>query len=304
MRPPSGQDQSAPVETRNIVKFFSKHHRRAAVILAAFISASTTLAGQRVDSDGVHSQEEESRTYVEIVQELFQSEVVYPQEKGEFQLTLGPSFHRERARDFGRISFLVEYGLTDSWELGVKWDVWAWSKPRKERTTSGVGDVELETKYSFMNIGGSNFHAAIGLGGQFCTGSVSHGISEGFIEFEPFVVVARDFSSFHHAQVFAQAGLSLLHRAKSAGDSREAEPAAHELQIGGGFLLPFGSFVFSGEVTWSNNRWNHGDENECYITPGLTWKLPGDWELGAGVPVGLTDDSDPFRIILQITKEF
>jgi len=51
----------------------------------------------------------------------------------------------------------------------------------------------------------------------------------------------------------------------------EPEPAAHEPFWSSGFLLPLKPLVVSGEITWLNNRWNHdGEENQLYVTPGLT----------------------------------
>src|SRR5215469_10045714 len=56
------------------------------------------------------------------LEELFQSETVYPQEKGEFQLTLMPRFldHRHGNAFVSPVGF--EYGLTDSWQVEGDWD--------------------------------------------------------------------------------------------------------------------------------------------------------------------------------------
>jgi hypothetical protein len=239
------------------------------------------------------------------IEELFQTELVYPQQRGEMQVTLAPSFHREREQDLWRAPVGLEYGLTDSWELGLHWDAAVYRHPENGTSAYGVGDLELEAKYSFMNLGKAGFHAAFGFGVQFPVGSVDKGLSEGFMEYEPFLVLAKDLPALHQAQVFLQTGLNFVQRVKTADTADETEPAAHELFMSGGFFLPINPFVLSTELTWTNNRWNHdGTENAWYVTPGLTWRLGHEWEVGAGVSVGLTDDSDHWRLILQVTKEF
>src|SRR5580765_6843396 len=55
------------------------------------------------------------------VQELFQTDLVYPQEAGELQLTLAPAFRRERDASVSEISVSLEYGLTDAWQVEVEW---------------------------------------------------------------------------------------------------------------------------------------------------------------------------------------
>jgi hypothetical protein len=249
--------------------------------------------------------EEETAEPLRPIETLFLTELVYPQQKGEMQFTFSPSLHRERERDLWRAPWLIEYGLTDAWELGLLWDAFVYSEPEHGHATYGVGDPELEIKYSFMNIAGSGFHTAVGFGVQFPVGSVDKGISEGFMEYEPFVILAKDLPALHHLQLFTQVGVDFVQRVREADDADEHEPAAHELFWSNGFLLPIKPFVVTGEITWTNNRWNHdGEENELYVTPGLTWRLPHAWETGVGLPVGLTDTSDHWRLILHITKEF
>lgn len=101
-------------------------------------------------------------------------------------------------------------------------------------------------------------------------------------------------------------GLSLVDRVRSAeaADDEEGEPAAHEIFVNTGFFVPLGRFRLTQELNWSNNRWNHGgEENELFWTPGVVIDLPGDQEIGLGVPIGLTDDADDVRIIAMWTWE-
>jgi hypothetical protein len=55
----------------------------------------------------------------EPVQEVFQTELVYPQEKGAFQLT--SSFTFSKADKELSNDLTLEYGLTHSWQIDLQW---------------------------------------------------------------------------------------------------------------------------------------------------------------------------------------
>jgi hypothetical protein len=139
------------------------------------------------------------------------------------------------------------------------------------------------------------------------TGSLRKGISEGVAEYEPFLILARDVPALRNLHLSLQLALGFADRWRSeAGDEEgEAEPAAHELNAGLAMFLPAGPARYTLELTWSSNAWNHGgDETEAYLTPGLVLDLPGTWEVGMGVPIGLTRDADDFRVMGHLIYEF
>lgn len=240
------------------------------------------------------------------LQEVFQTELVYPQEKGEFQLTFAPRFSRkddERTTDF---PVRLEYGITNRWQIEVEWNTFTRRRSadsgEKEKST---GDVSISTKYSFLNIKKSNFHSSVQFEVEFPTGNVDKELSEGFIEYSPSASFAKDFPRLNRLQVFSQIGVNLKQRVKKSRFSEELESGAHEFFLNGGFFLPVKKARFVGEINWNTNQWNkRGSENEVYVTPGFVYKLPGRWEIGIGVPIGVTRDADKFRTIGQVIFEF
>ncbi len=218
------------------------------------------------------------------LQELFQTDTVYPQEKGEVQFTLAPIFRRERGADVSEISASVEYGLTDAWQVEVEWSALIQRNPKHDRTTRGIGDLELGTQYSFLNIGGSSCHAAPRFSVHLPSGNIDKELTEGFVEYEPSLTLAKDFPELHNAQLFAQIGLGFVQRVKEPADASDREPAAHEFAWSAGFFVPFKGWVPTLEFSGNNNRWNHGGkDNQMYLTPGCVWKLFRAAEIGAGV---------------------
>jgi hypothetical protein len=231
------------------------------------------------------------------LEEVFQTELVYPQDKGAFQFT--SSFTFNKANNEFSNDLTIEYGLTRSWQIDLEWQSFARKKTFDGQSLRGSGDLRLGTKYSFMNILGSNFHGAVGFELGLPAASAKKGISEDKIEYEPFVIVAKDFPGLSRLQLFSQLGLSFSH---SIRESRSDENDSNEkiVEWSSGMFVPYRRARFTTAFSWSKSS----SESSLYLTPGLVWKLPRDLEVGAGVPIGLTRDADPFRIVAHVVYEF
>ena len=236
------------------------------------------------------------------LQELFLTTAVYPQRRGELQVTLLPEFRNSRSRDQIDVPLFLEFGVTDQWQVELKWRTFTQLySPDKQ----GIGDLGFETQYSFLNIADTTNHAALGFEFTIPTGDVNDELSEGFLKYEPFVIFAHDFPELHRLQLFSQFSLSFVQRVKKRRDPLDDPPAAHEFVWNAGFFVPYEEFVFVMEFNWLTNEWNHdGDRNEQFVTPGLIWAHPlGGW-LGLGIANGLNRKSAHQRVILQIVQEF
>lgn len=267
--------------------------------LAVAVAGTLLLGGARTAAEEPESPRENP------LEELFLTDVVYPQEQGEWQFTLAPNFRREQHGRGLEVPISIEYGISDAWQIELEWTAFHLRKPDGERTAGGIGDLELGTQYSFLNLGGSDFHLAPRLTVEFPLGDIDRELTEGFVDYEPSLILARDFPSLHHLQVFTQIGLSFVQRAKSPEDPSDREPAAHQLRWSSGMFLPFDRWVTSLEVSVLNNRWNHdGEEHLVYLAPGFTWRLTHDVEVGIGVPIGLNRQSDRYQIISSLVFEF
>lgn len=169
----------------------------------------------------------------------------------------------------------------------------------------GIGDLEVGTQYSFMNVGDSLFHIAPRFSIQVPLGDVNKDLSEGFLEYEPALILARDFPELHQTQIFTEIGASFVQRIHTPIDRDDAEPSAHELNLGSGFFVLFPHGAVTMEFNWNNNQWNHhGTENGMCLTPGYLWRVAPEVEIGLGVPVGLNNSSDRFEVIAHVVCEF
>ncbi len=238
------------------------------------------------------------------IEEVFQTELVYPQEEGEFQLTLAPQWQSGSEEDRFQSRISLEYGITDAFQVGLEWDFFTRLESEAGERVEGIGDLEVGFKLARMDPAGK-LHFAFGLEVGLPLAEVDDDLGEGLLEVEPFVVIARDFPELRDLQLFAQIGVGLVARVEDAQDPDEEEPEAHELGVNLGLFLPAGPVVLTAELNWSTNTWNHdGEDNELYLTAGLVRPLADDWEFGLAVPIGLNTGADDYRLIGMLTAEF
>jgi hypothetical protein len=125
------------------------------------------------------------------------------------------------------------------------------------------------------------------------------------MEYQPSFMLGTDLPGFYGAHVFTHAGVAFLDRQQHHDNPEDDGPAAHEFLWNNGIVLPWGKERLTLELNWTTNRWNHdGDESTLYATPGYIHKVSKSLEWGIGIPVGLTEESDDYRIMGLLTWEW
>lgn len=244
--------------------------------------------------------------YRQLVQEAFQAHLVYPEEEGEVQFSYRPAFLKGNGTKTVENALALEYGFSEAWQVEIECDFFDSIRSSGDLRMNGMGDSSVGAQYSFMNMSGSDFHLALGAEVGLPTGDVTKELGEGFVSYNPYIAAAQDLPTLNNAQIFTDFGVEFVHRVKNHDDREENEPSAHELSWDVGTISPVNQvlrLIF--ELNWRNNRWNrNGDLNELYVTSGVAAILQKDWEIGLGVPVGLTNTSDDWRMIAQVIYEF
>ena len=106
------------------------------------------------------------------MQEVFQSDLVFPQDGGELQFTLTPRFSGGNNKDSVQVPLEIEYGITDQLQVEFGGDMLLTYFPEESNFASGFGDIKLGLIYSFMNISDKLFHVTLGAGVDRPTGDV------------------------------------------------------------------------------------------------------------------------------------
>ncbi len=236
------------------------------------------------------------------IQEMFQSNLVYPQEEDEIQFTLFPSFSKNGNGKKARTLFEVEYGVTDAFQIIFEWDGLLYQNPESGPALSGPGNIEVGAQYSWMGLGDGNTHFSFGSLIELPAGPVDRGLTEGFLEVQPFAVLARDFPNLNQSQIFVELGYNWTDQIRNVPEG--SEPATESIIWNVGAFFPFGPWRATLEINGRNNKWDGGDENEIFVTPGVIYKLSREWEIGIATPIGTTQSSDDYRAVGYLMWEF
>lgn len=248
-------------------------------------------------------EDDDDATHPRPIEELFLTEVAYAQEAREVQLTLSAFGEKVEESRSGVIQVGIEYGLTDRWELSLDWNALVHQRPRPHRRRTGVGDVELGTKYVVSEAGDASTLVAVGFELGLPAGDPDRGLGEGTIEYAPKILLGHTWEALHGLTALAEVGPEFVQRVR--GDEDEDEGEAHALVLGGGLVLPWSQFAVSLEGRWTNNRWNHhGEENRIEAGPGLHWRPTRSWQVGAGCVFGRDRKTDFVGLHFLILREF
>ena len=234
------------------------------------------------------------------LQELFFTEVVYPQSRHELQLTLGSLVDRARPDRAALVPFSIEYGLTDRWQIEAGWDGYTRFRTAPFRQLR-TARMSLGTKYSLMNIAHSPVHAAAGIEVEFTRpGAFAEGEGEEGTEFEPFVAVAADLPG--GVTLFASAGAS-VEKGEVVEVARGARPDDRGT-ISGGALLRVRRVTLAAEYTSRSDQapWRLG--GSPLVTPSLTLHPGHEWEFAVGVPIGVRSGTHRPGLAIHLVKEF
>jgi hypothetical protein len=206
------------------------------------------------------------------LQELIRTRVVYPQERREIQITARSLFDGGTAAKSLEFPLGVEYGLTDKWQVELEWSALHRVSSAGESAVES-GRPSIGTQYSFMNIGGSRVHTMFGAEAALDVR-----------EIEPYTAFAVDLNS-RGVQLFGDASWEF---ARASGD----EESEREARWGAGMLMPLGAATLATEFEARRDDLVPGRPSEMYVIPSVTLRPASRWEIGVGLPVGVTRDSN------------
>ncbi len=227
------------------------------------------------------------------VQDLFASDVVYLQERGETQLEVRPA--RETSDD-GRtttLSLVAEHGLTDWLQLELEWDAREWTRTPSGDQSSGRGDLAFGTRAGWRCIGGSPYHLSIGADLEVPAGSEGDAGNAGRrLRAAPFVILGRNVGDT--AQLFTALSMS------TPLTQRADQPAAVYRSDTGGFIRLVHGFRATTEIAVEGGRERGTD---VQWIPGVLWHRRDTLEVGVGVLTALTPDA-PHGVVGHVVLEF
>ena len=235
------------------------------------------------------------------LQELFLTEVVYPQEKGEIQLMLGSLLDRSPSDLPALLPLAIEYGLTNRWQIEAGWDGYT-QFHRSPVTHLRTARFSVGTKYSVMNIAHSPVHAAFGVDVEFPSADVlPDGEGEHDMEIEPFAAFAADLRG--RVTVFGSAGASLAPQ-EVADLARRGDRPDDRGTVSFGALIAFHRATLAAEYTTRSDGLPWRLNGAPLVTPSIIIHPGHEWELAVGMPIGVRETHRRPGVAVQIVKEF
>ncbi|MBU0654078.1 MAG: hypothetical protein KJ914_02985 [Gammaproteobacteria bacterium] len=220
--------------------------------------------------------------------DFFQSDSVFPQEQGEWQVSIGADYIKSDAGKVTTLTTGLEYGITDSLQVELEHTPYIKIKPgdADEATLDGQGNTELGLKKSWMHIGGSPNSVAVGYEHEFANGDddvIADEDEEASDSDTVHITLARDLDTTGNTQASLQVGREMA----DAGDENFANLAAFHA---------VGRHVFTGEYNWS--------DEESWVTPGVYWKPAKGLDVGAAVAFGVGDTDGNRALLLRLNYEW
>jgi len=245
------------------------------------------LQGDENDLDDEEEDDDDDEDRIEpIVQELFLGVVVYPQEKGEIQFTLG-HFNGVEAIGNTNTFFETEYGITDRFQVGFEVP---FEYVEEDEPFEGIRNLGLGLYYNFYNDRTTGRAAGVGCEFGFPV-DAADGESRAF-NYEPFFIVYQEFCKF---AVNVSAGLDI----DDPTESGEATETAGEVAVG--IIGKPGPFVPLLECQVDIAP----EETPVRLAPGVYCNsLVGPLDLAVSLPVGLNSDAPDFAVFFMAVLEF
>jgi hypothetical protein len=186
------------------------------------------------------------------------------------------------------IDAYAKYGIMDNWELGVELPYLDIS-PDEGDSISGVGDMNIWTKYRLFSEDKDCFGLAAGVNTKLATGGRR---GTGHVDWMPFVM--GTIKPMEQVTFGAKVGYNIV----SDDDLYNGD---HEWRYGlwGGYALqPNLSLV--AELTKSNNGNGHSDDDPLALDVGVTYGLTENVGLIAGAGWGLNNAAADWNVFAGI----
>ena len=175
--------------------FRSAFHRPAPCGCKLLILASVVISllyHHPVFAEEAKEAEDDEPCFERVIEELFLGIVVYPQERGELQLSNVYRSAHKRTDDF-QLETFIEYGITDRFQIAADLPVdFLRAQPEK---VQGLGNVEIEAYYNFYN--NKDYTKAYGAGFVVGLPSATTGIGERAMSYEAYLVGFRELKPFY-----------------------------------------------------------------------------------------------------------
>ena len=232
--------------------------------------------------------------------ELVYADSIVPQDRHETMLTTAVWYFRKHGSHHASLTQKIEWGISDALQISTTMQL-VNSSNLTGSTKTGIGDIEIGARYTWPKVGSKFTHLALALDAGFPVGSSQRGLGEGAYTISPSILLSRELARGKY-QIFSTTGFEIVIKHRRFDPSQD--PPLTSAFSNNGLSIHAGSGWVTGEISFSSNRWNGGNETQLTITPSYVWRLAKRGELLLGAPIGLTSSTDRVGGVVKFTFEF
>ncbi|MBO0723293.1 MAG: hypothetical protein J2P41_20895 [Blastocatellia bacterium] len=231
--------------------------------------------------------------------ELVFADSIVPQDRHEMMLTTGGWYFRRGVLREAAITQKIEWGISDRLQISTFAHL-VNSSNLDGRTATGMGDIEIGSRYTWPAVGSQYTHLAVAMDAGFPTGDSRRGLGEGTYSVSPSVLFSRELRR-GKCQLFSTTGMEFIVGRRPIEHSLDAP--RNSVFSNSGVSLKAGHGWIIGEISVSSDRWNGGNNTSGILTPSYVWRLASRTELLFGVPLGFTSSTNRLGAVIKFTFE-
>ena len=273
-----------------------QRHFATAFALASLIAPVRTLAAEpslanphaaessatETHGEGLHA--EEPHGAGALIFEQFVGEKIYIQDQGELYAIVEAAFEKSNHEHEFELAAELSFGVTERMQLVAELP-FVFIDPEEGSKHEGLGDITLGIQYNFKQE--PDFAFGVRSGFVIPSGNENKDLGDGHFVWEPNLLGALRVGQ---GEIYAAVGGEIR-----TGNS---DPDAFTYTISGAY--PWRRLTGVLDLGGSVSR----DEHDLYLAPGAFFVVSDLLQIGVGVPIGLTRDSDDFQIVTLFVFEF
>ena len=301
---------------------YEKKHGEQIMVTRVLLILETVLIGLflSVGSNSIAFADEASEDS-EGQQFLFMTEDAYTQEKDQWQLSFTSQYlDRQKTKEGDEVKIKdqwqwmmeAEYGLSEWFQVTLEVPFASVHKKTIEdgETThlnkAGIGDIETGIKIKLSEEGDQWCEPTVSLGFELSwpTGRWRRDLGTDRYGWETNLLLSKTMDKWAY---HLSGGYGMTDDAREQGESETSD--TEEFEVGGALVYMATNKLdiiceLIAEFEKEKTRTSTSHETECYVAPGFGYKLFEDFEMGLGVPIGLTNDSYDWGIMAKIQYEW
>jgi len=240
-----------------------------------FLVGCVALIGRAMAVDPSENATPPGEAELRRIEGIFGSDLPTTEREGSMRLIVHPHLGDLSNRDYLRLLMGLRYGVTDRTEVTVGVESYLDHGLKHTSEGSGIGDLRLETKHRLSAELIPGFESSVGLNMLFPVDHPPVGMTSGYNEYTPYVVVGKRLPQYPGLTIFTEGGATILEKTSIPGTFEKNELHSSSLFLTQGAIYTRYPFHYTLELTYATTSLiGHDNQQAFTVRPGFAWDLP------------------------------